>query len=158
VVSNNVNKGGLYQRKSDDFFLGVKEVNFKIVAKDPRSMRKYRSNWKKATDSSDPAWAFDEASLEEDMFLHQIGKSPLLKSILCFASEWEEDKVREEEEEAIILEKQCDITLFQILEKEGFSLRHTNPAVGDYRIACVDIQATWNKERRGGVSRKYHFH
>jgi hypothetical protein len=141
-----LNRGVTYKSKPTDYFLGTKIVQFRIIPSDVRSLDEYRSSWSEA-DKTDPAWKYDEGDMQEDIFIYRVGSNPTASSILKLVSEWDTDKLREKNEEGIVLDTPNDIPLLRVLARQGFGTR-----CWDIRSYDGDIKAKWQKEQRLGVS------
>jgi hypothetical protein len=143
-------RGGTHKSKRTDYFLGTKIVRFRIIPTDVRSLDEYRSSWLLA-DKTDPAWKYDEGDMQEDIFIHRVGSNPTASSILKLVSEWDTDKLREKNEEGIVLDNPNDIPLLRVMEREQFGMRSVSGFTG-VRSYYGDIKAKWQKDQRLGVS------
>jgi hypothetical protein len=149
--AHGLNRGVTYKSRPTDYFLGTKIVQFRIIPTDVRSLDEYRSSWLLA-DKTDPAWKYDEGDMQEDIFIHRVGSNPTANSILKLVSEWDTDKLREKNEEGIVLDNPNDIPLLRVLERqEQFGMRSMSRSSG-VRSYYGDIKAKWQKEQRLGVS------
>lgn len=66
-----------YQEQRDDVYLGRKTIPFRIVARDPRKMARYKDSW------TQEGWTYDETEMREDLFRHRFGERPTAEMILA---------------------------------------------------------------------------
>jgi hypothetical protein len=154
------NSGQPYKPKPDDVYIGSKTIPFRIKVHDPRNMTMFQPFWSKYEGTS-PKWIDNEAEMEEDMFRHNFGKFPSLRTILANIPVVEENKIprdghheswksnrrpaaRAEDTDAILLTDRIHIIILQELHSVGFS--------SSGHSVKGDITAKWNREERCGVS------
>jgi hypothetical protein len=75
-------------KESDDYFLGTKEIKFRLVARDPRKMDEYSAAWK-----APEALVYDESQVEEDLFKLKLGARPMPKATLQLIPESSEEEL-----------------------------------------------------------------
>lgn len=92
----------------EEYSFGERQIGFRIVAGDARHCEKYHESR-----------GCSEAAMEKSLFDCQLGTRPRLKTILRLTSEWDEEKAREKNEDAIILDNKHDIALLRILKIVG---------------------------------------
>jgi hypothetical protein len=151
--------GQLYRPEPNDVYMGSKTIPFRIKVHDPKIMTMFQPLWSKYGGTS-PQWIYNEAEMEEDMFRHNFGKFPSLRTILANIPVVEENKIprdghheswksngrpaaRAEDTDAILLTDRNHIVILQELHSVGFpSSAHS---------VNGDITAKWNREERCGV-------
>jgi len=149
-----------YKRIPKDVYLGERVIDFRIFAPDLRSMDKYKASWRMA-DKASPAWKYDESEIEEDIFRHRLGKRPRLQSrssrpCIKFVSRNEKGRIEKNQQEAIIVENENDLSLLQFLRLA------TQIGMGNHKDHCTgriladmsirgNIEAAWDKANRKGT-------
>jgi SNF2-related domain len=135
------NDNGLDEEDMKDWYtFGEKTIPFRIHAHDPRLFSHFKSKWEE-----NPNWEYNEAEREEEVFLHLVGKSPSLETLMekmAYASDDKIPKTGESKEErdqtdAVIVDSPNDINLITILSSRG---------VREYSF----ISASWDKQLRSG--------
>ena len=132
-------QSGPYTPVATDFDLGTKEIQFQIVAHDPRQMKEYKYNWLK---NGEEWGGYSEEEMEEDVFEHKIGEHPTLNSIKELqldGSDPSKDEIR--------LENGNDIAFFHLLDQAMEVSKD-----GEFFLVEAEIRAVWDAERRTGVS------
>jgi SNF2 family DNA or RNA helicase len=122
------------------YFFGEKQIPFRIHAHDPRKFDRHNQKW-----ANNPAWHYDEADREEEVFQHIMGGSPKFTTLLEKIAYSSEDKIPEsgeayeemDETDAILIDDPSHVNLISIL----------NSGAND----CLVTKASWNKQLRAGV-------
>ncbi|CAB9523044.1 regulator of chromatin subfamily A member 3-like 1 [Seminavis robusta] len=156
--------GFAYSPKATDVSLGEKVIPFRLHAHDPLEMNAFKLSWEQNKNS----WTYDEADMEEELFLHRFGARPTVDMILAslpIVREVPKDGVVKPtgnksklcsavETEAILLEKANHKSLLEVLYN-CFGTVATNPKDGDARARLVsgEILAEFDKSTRKGVLR-----
>ena len=163
--------------KTERVCLGTRTMNFTILSRDVRSMRKYKASWTAGQASADQsndnandagAWVYDECEMEGDVFKHRLGPRPTISSITKLLSCYSKDRLKEmakqnqnqiteEQLDAIFLEDHNDWAILKQLEcvyKFGKkpTLNSKGEEIMDEYDIGGDILATWDEESRSGVS------
>lgn len=137
------------------YFLGEKEIPFRIQAHDPRLFPKYKANWE---DPANSGWNYDAAERDEEVFLHRIGKSPQWKNLSSVIPRVANDKVpnipdttgdscssyfdMSDATDAIIIEDPKQLELVITL---AMVCTYTT------RASLAKITAVWDKKTRSGI-------
>lgn len=133
-----------YSYKTTNQRLGVREVSFRIVARDVRQDHRFRSSWQQAK-KDDPSWKYDEASMKQSVFDYKIGKRPKLKYLLDMISEWDEKTARQKNEDCIIMDPN-DIALIRVASNFEISIST------DFALYSGDVTSDWDAQNSIGAS------
>ena len=133
----------------DYFLYGIKEeIPFTVVAHDPRLVKKYKQAWsflpingpsEHNPDDYERRWTYDEGNRQNEVFLHRLGGSPKLASLMKIVAVGPVSG-KDKNDDAILL-KENHYLLFNFLMSSG-----------NGKIGKVDIKASWSKSNKSGVS------
>ena len=143
----------------DSYFFGQKDIPFRIKAHDPRLFDAYKKNWEDNNDNTSE-WKYDAKEIEEEVFLHRVGKAPKLANLLQSISLVKEENIPSKPSKGLPFAKGRDI----------YTIRDATEAViidnpnhvqlislldgghhGDALYNWIDVTASWDKDSRTGV-------
>jgi hypothetical protein len=154
------NKGVRFAPTATDVPLGEKVIPFRLQAHDPRKFDAYKESWEQNN------WTYNEADMEEELFLHRFGDRPTLDMLLdslpilkdipetgvVKPTDLTYNTASAVETEAMILDKHSHKALLEVLQ--GFSSfgkgRSTVRDIHDGALG--DMTAKFDKVTRSGVS------
>ena len=156
------NNPNVYQEQKETFLIWEKEVPFRIRARDPRKMKRFKSRWEQYENTS-PGWTYSQAAMEKEVYEHRLGGIVETTTILRLVSPLQVDKLPEDgqfehegimnepdrkysafETDSIIFEDHKSISLFLALEM--------NCGLG--KAIPIEISSSWNEQQRQGVGPK----
>lgn len=146
-----------------DLYLGEKIIPFQLKAHDPREFCEFKQAWEK------DQWIYDQAQMEEDLFLHRFGDRPTLQMILASIPVCKEipkagfvrpvplagERISAAETEALLLEEHNHKALLCLLYNFGqVAIPRDSKCTYGVPGATVrgEVRASFDKETRKGVS------
>ena len=156
--------------------LGTKNIQFRIKARDPRKMQGNDApagrqsvadrwqNYEGKDSESEGCWKYDAAEMEEDFFLHRIGKKPTITNILAALpiasgenipdttdpNDWGFERNTSTRVPFSFME--CEAMLLDDPEHIQLLWQIHSSIKGSF---SYDVDATWDREKRKGVSALY---
>jgi hypothetical protein len=155
-------KGNNSNQVVDSYFFGQKDIPFRIKAHDPRLFDVYKKNWEDNNNNNNNTseWKYDAKEIEEETFLHRVGKAPKLAIFLQSVSFVNEENIPSEPPKGLPFARGRDI----------YTIRDATEAViiddpnnvqllsllaagqqGDTSYKWTDVTASWDKDSRTGV-------
>lgn len=130
------------------FLLGTKTIPFTIKAHDPRKISTYKQKWQNFAQIQ--GWTYDEASQQEEVFLHRLGTAPTLSKLLQLVPLSVEKKIPTEiTEESIARIDKTDAVIIKDRKNTHLlnMLRRLPEMNGETKIS-----AFWEAQKQAGVS------
>lgn len=124
-------KAKKYKRDASHVLLGTRTISFEIATRDPRAISKYARYWMGA-DSAKKEREYSQEEMDFDAFRHKLCKRPTLSTVRNLLAEGRGNenkdtvRIRSETEECILRGLEC--------------------------FSHFQIEASWNKSNRSGVS------
>lgn len=152
-----------YKPKRGDFFMGTKNIPFRIKARDPRKINPYDAKWKEL--EGQEGWIYNEKEMKHDFYRHRITKKPKILMLLNNMAVFQEDKIPDRgsiilpssslvgrnigdeysalETEALIIDDQNHRLILQYLYNTRTNLN---------QVLFYNLEANWDEKSQIGVS------